>query len=237
LVAKSKRKSVARDLRKNSILNTLSEHGPQTFNGLQRLTNYYPGTLSSLIYDLDSEGKIKRIIHQGKSAYTITKKGKGTIIEVGILGVEVTEAIQKGGICHDDYSYENLEMKYHWQLAWGIQDNIVIDPNLKNLNPISEKIARAVNELLYQLIKEDVKKKIVTLDPTKSGKIIFGLTIDYQKLVKSINEQSLYYLENMSKEELDFFNNIGDRGLTPTEQAQLDEMRKKTKAKIGVQLR
>lgn len=237
MVAKSKRKSIARDIRKTSILRTLDEHGPQAFNDLQRLSNYYPATLSSLLDDLESEGKIEQIIHQGKPTYTITKKGKGTIIELGILGVEATEIMQKGGIYHDDYSGEYNEMKYFWRLEWAIQDDIVFDHSLKKINPISSETARAVNKLLYHLIKEDVKKKIITLDGTKNGKIILGLTIDYKELVKSINEQSMYYLENMSKEEHDFFDKIGDRTLNPTEQVILDNMRKRTRAKIGVRLR
>lgn len=237
MVAKSKRKSVARDLRKNSILRTLDEHGAQAFNDLQRLTNYYPATLSSLIDDLDSEGKIEQILHQGKPAYGITKKGKGTIIELGILGVEATEIMQKGGIYHDDYSNEYGEMQYYWQLAWGIQDDIVYDKTLQKLNPISEETARAVNKLLYHCIKEDVKNRKVVLDANKNGKIILGLTIDYQDLVKSINEQSMYYLDNMSKEEHDFFDGIGDRTLNQAEQAKLDEIRKRARAKIGVRLR
>ena len=237
MVPKSKRKSVARDIRKASILRALDEHSAQAFNDLQRLTNYYPATLSSLLDDLESEGKIEQIPHQGKLAYAITKKGKGTIIELGILGVEATEIMQKGGIYHDDYSGEHGEMLYLWRLAWGIQDDIVFDHNLKKLNPISQETARAVNKLLYQLIKEDVKKKNITLDGTKSGKIILGLTIDYQDLVKSINEQSMYYLENMSEKDHDFFDRVWDRSLTPAEQAELGEMRKLARAKIGVRIK
>jgi len=87
LVTKNKRKSYPRDIRKQSILRALDEHGAQSFNDLHRLTNYYPATLSSLLNDLKSEGKTEQIPHQGKLAYAITKKGKGTIIELGILGV------------------------------------------------------------------------------------------------------------------------------------------------------
>ena len=237
MVIKNKRKSDLRDIRKPSILRTLSGHGAQPFNDLQRLTNYSPSTLSSLLKDLKSEGKIEQILHQGKSAYTITKKGKGTIIELGILGVEATEIMQKGGIYHDDYSNEYGGMLYYWQLSWGIQDDIVYDKSLQKLNPISKDTARAVNELLYHCIKEDVRKRKVRLDTNKDGKIILGLTIDYQDLVKSINEQSMYYLENMSKKEHDLFNRVGDRTMNNSEKEELEQLRKQTKAKIGVRIR
>ena len=237
MVIKNKRKSLPRDIRKQSILRALEGHGAQSFNDLHRLTHYYPATLSSLLNDLKSEGKIEQILHQGKSAYTITKKGKGTIIELGILGVEATEIMQKGGIYHDDYSNEYGGMLYYWQLPWGIQDDIVYDKSLQKLNPISKDTARAVNELLYHCIKEDVKKRKVCLDTNKVGKIILGLTIDYQDLVKSINEQSMYYLENMSKKERDLFDRVGDRTMNNSEKEELEQLRKQTKAKIGVRLR
>jgi len=237
LVIKIKRKSDLRDIRKQSTLRTLDEHGAQSFNDLQRLTNYSPSTLSSLLNHLKSEGKIEQIPHQGKLAYAITKKGKGTIIELGILGMDATEIMQKGGIYHDDYSSEYGGMLYYWQLPWGIQDDIVYDKSLQKLNPISKDTARAVNELLYNCIKEDVKKRKISLDTKKNGKIILGLTIDYQDLVKSINEQSLYYLENMSKKERELFDKVGNRTFSPTNQAKLDKLRKQTRAKIGVQIK
>jgi len=113
----------------------------------------------------------------------------------------------------------------------------VYDKSLQKLNPISKDTARAVNELLYHCIKEDVRKRKVRLDANKDGKIILGLTIDYQDLVKSINEQSLYYLENMSKKERDLFDRVGDRTMNHSEKEELEKLRKQTKAKIGVRLR
>jgi len=237
LVIKNKRKSYPRDIRKQSILRALNVHGAQPFNDLHRLTNYYPSTLSSLLNDLKSEGKIEQISHQGKLAYTITKKGKNAYIELGFLGVDVTEIMHNGGIYHDDYSSKYAVMLYSWELAWGIQDDIVYDKSLQKLNPVSADTARAVHELLYHCIKEDVKKRKITLDTNKDGKIILGLTIDYQDLVKSINEQSLYYLENMSKKEHDLFDRVGDRTMNNSEKEELEKLRKQTKAKIGVRLR
>jgi len=237
LEAKTKRQSVARDIRKASILRALHTHGAQSFNDLQRLVKYYPGTLTSLLVDLDSEGKIEQVPHERKLAYTITKKGKNAYIELGFLGVDVTEIMHNDGIYHDDYSNEYGGMLYYWQLAWGIQDDIVYDKSLQKLNPISKDTARAVNELLYHCIKEDVRKRKISLDTKKNGKIILGLTIDYQDLVKSINEQSMYYLENMSKKERDLFDKVGDRTMNNSEKEELEKLRKQTKAKIGVRLR
>ena len=215
----------------------LDVHGAQSFSDLQRLTDYYPATMTSYLDDLVTEGKIEQVPHKGRLAYAITKIGKDSMYEIGLIGVDTKEIMGNGGVYHDNYSSIYNEIKYYWQLPWGIQDDIVHDKNLQKINPLSKDTARAVNKFLYNYIKEDVKKKKISLDNTKDGKIILGLTIDYKDLVKSINEQSMYYLEHLSKEEQDFFEKIGDRTLNPTEQAKLDDIRKRSRARIGVRLR
>ena len=234
--SKPKRNLPARDMYKGKVLQIL-KGDPLPFNEISRRTKIWPAMLTSILVDLVKDKKLEQVPHEGRLAYKITKNGIKTIVDLGILGVEATEIMQKGGIYHDNYSNQYGEMQYYWQLAWGIQDDIVYDKSLQKLNPISEDTARAVNKLLYQLIKEDVKNRKIILDANKNGKIILGLTIDYQDLVKSINEQSMYYLENMSKEERNFFDDIGDRTLNPKEQARLDDIRKRSRAKIGARLR
>jgi len=220
-----------------NILRILNESGPLPYTRLKEKAKLYPGIFTAILNDLGKEGKIEKVEHQGKIAYTITKKGKDTVIELGFLGVDVPEIMHNGGIYHDDYSNRHNTMIYSWELSWGIQDDIVYDNSLKKLNPISKDTARAVHELLYHCIKEDVRKRKIILDTNKDGKIILGLTIDYQDLVKSINEQSMYYLEKMSKKEHDLFDRVGDRTMNHSEKEELEKLRKQTKAKIGVRLR
>lgn len=237
MIPKTKRKSTIRDIRNVHILSILDEKGSQPFNELQRLTNYVPSTLSSLLDELEAEGKIEQTLRNGKAAYGITKKGKGTIIEFGILGMMATQIMQQGGVYHDDYSGLFSTISYYYELPWGIQDDITYDKNLKKLLPVSKQTAHEVHELLYNCIKEDVKARKISLDPTKDGKIILGFTIDYADLVKSINEQSLYYLENMSDKERKLYDRVGDSTMTPKEKEELGELRKQNKARIGVRLR
>lgn len=159
------------------------------------------------------------------------------IQDFGTLGITFNKILEDGGSYLDDYSEIFINTAIAYELPWGIQDGICYDRNLSKVLPISSDTAKEMQRTLYNCIKNDVKQKKITLDATKEGTVILGLKIDYATLVKSINEQTLFYMENMSKEETEFFDKIGDRGLTPTEQAQLDEMRKRTRAKIGVQLR
>ncbi|MFY9301276.1 MAG: hypothetical protein WAO91_08825 [Candidatus Nitrosotenuis sp.] len=221
-----------------NILNILNEKGPHPFNELQRLTNYVPSTLSSLLDELEEvERNIEKIPHKGKIAYGITKKGKDTILEFGILGMTAMQIMRQGGSYHDDYSSRFSKMSYYYELPWGIQDDITYDKTLKKILPISEQTADSVHKFLYNCIKEDIKSGKIQLDSTKDGKIILGFMIDYADLVKSFNEQSLYHLENMSEKERDLFHRIGDRTMTEKEREELAELRKQEKAKRGVRLR
>jgi len=225
------------DLQKLHILKVLSDSGPQPFNQLGRMTHKSPSSLNNILKSLLGEGKIGQSFHNGKAAYKITKKGKNTINDFGTLGMTINKILEDGGSYHDDYSEIFINTAIVYELPWGIQDGVCYDRNLSKVLPISSDTAKEMQRTLYNCIKNDVKQKKISLDATKEGTIILGLKIDYATLVKSINEQTLYYMENMSKEEIDFFDKIGDRGLSPSEKVKLDGIRKRTRAKIGVQLR
>lgn len=219
-----------------TVLRKLDEQGALSFGTLQRTVGLFPSTLNTVLKELEGEEKIEKTAHKGNLAYQITKIGKGTIIELGILGVEATEIMQKGGIYHDNYSNWRGSM-YYYHLPWGIKDDIVIEKSLKKINPVTEDTANKVHKLLYQCIKEDVKNRKVHLDKTKDGKIILGFTIYYKDLVESINEQSLFYLENMTDREQELLAKWEDRAIKKTEMEEFKEIRKRTKVKGGVRIR
>jgi predicted transcriptional regulator len=232
-----KRRASKIDLQKMHVLKVLNDSGPQPFNKLGRMTNKRPSSLNNILKSLLMERKIGQSFHNGKAAYGITKKGKNMIQDFGTLGMTINKILEDGGSYHDDYSEIFINTAIVYELPWGIQDGVCFSKNLSKILPISSDTAREVQRTLYNCILNDVKKKKIPLDSTKDGTVILGLKIDYANLVKSINEQTLYYMDNMSKEEIDFFNKIGDRGLSPSEKIKLDGIRKQSKAKIGVKLR
>ena len=232
-----KRTSKKIDFQKRYFLKTIEDKGPQPYNQIGRMLGYGPSSLNNIRKELLKEGKIQKVIHDGKAAYGITKKGKNSIYDFGILGMTINKILEDGGSYHDNYSHWYDLMEYDFQLPWGIQDDVCYSREISRVLPISKETAGEVQRTLYNCIKEDVKKGKIRLDPTKNGIAILGLMIDYADFVKSINKQSLYYLENMSKEERDFFDKIGDRTLNKEEQSKLDEMRKRTRAKMGVRMK
>ncbi len=228
---KRKRFSHAREMRKADILRLLDDKGPHSFSKLEKITHLFPGTLNAVLNDLDGDEKIERIAHEGKMAYAITKKGRGTIVELGILGVVATEVMQKGGVYHEDYSNWRGSMYFN-NLPWGVQDDLILDKNLKKLNPITKKTTSELQKLLYRCIKEDVKKRKIHLDETKDGKVILGFNIDYKDLVKSIQEQSMDYLDVISDRELDLLEKWEHGTIKAEEREEFDRLRQMTKVKL-----
>lgn len=200
------------------------------------MTNKSPSSINNILKSLQSDGKIEQSFFNGKVAYRITKKGQNMIHDFGTLGMIINKILEDGGSYHDDYSEIFINTAIAYELPWGIQDGICYDKNLSKTLPISKDTAKEMQRTLYNCILDDVKKKKITLDATKDGTVILGLKINYANLVKSINAQTLSYMDNMSKEEIDFFDKIGDHGLSPSEKIKLDGMRKKTRAKLGVKL-
>ncbi len=228
---KNKRFSHAREMRKASILRLLDDKGPHSFSKLEKITQLFPGTLNAVLLDLEGDNKIERIAHEGKMAYAITKKGRGTILELGIIGFEASEVMQQGGAYFEDYSNWRGTM-YLYDLPWGMQDDLILDKNLKKQNPITKKTVSELHTLLYRCIKEDVKKRRIRLDETKDGKVILGFNIDYKDLVESIKEQSMDYLEIMSDKEEKLWGKIEDGTLRKGEKDELDKLRQRTRVKL-----
>ena len=208
------------------------ESGPKTFTQIENMLHLWPATVNRLLDDLAEVEKIQPVRHERKAAYGITKKGTRDIQKFGMLGWGTNDILENGGKYYEGYSGLQNFMWYA-DLSWETQDDLVIDKNLKKINPITTKTAQKLQEVLYNSIKDDVENGIVKLDNTKQGTIILGFHISYNKLVKSIFEQSYEYYKIMSKREFELRDKIEDETLTKDGIEELATIRKKTRAKLG----
>ena len=207
---------------------------PCRFTDLLKKTGYSPRGLTSMLKDLTIEKKIKKTIHEGKTAYTLTKGSMMTFHQVTEIGF-ISDGIQKdGGIYHHGYS----EMKYSRVFSdfpWGIQDDLILDKSIdKKINPITKEIVSDLQEQIYEKIKDNVKNNKIKLDREKKGQIILGFIIDYKKLVESIDENSLEYYKNVTKKELDLLYKIEHETITDKELELFYKLRTRTKEKSGI---
>lgn len=221
--------SITKELRKNLLLKML-EDGPKSFTELQKEYGKGPSSLNRLLIELvDNEKKIDLVIYQKKRAYALTKKGEKSILSFGIIGMQINQILEKGGMYYEDYSNQRGSMYFN-NLPWGIEDDLVLNKSLAKINPVKKDTVLKLHELLYQSLKDEIKKK--RLDRTKDGQMILGFTIDYKDLIKSIEEESLEYSKFMSERELDLLEKWDKEGLKKEEKEEFDRLRQQTRVKL-----
>ena len=230
LVEKRRYESGKRNMRADQLLKFL-ESGPKTFGQMEETLDLWPATLTRLLNDLDELEMIRPIRHQKKQAYSLTKKGLIDVQKTGLLGMNTIRILENGGVYFEDYSGMQGTM-WGTQLSWGTMDDLVLDKRLKKINPITKETAKKIQEVLYNLIREDIKKRKITIDNTTDGSIIFGFQISYKDLIKSTFEQSLEYLDNISKRELDLLDKMDSSSISEKELKEFKDIRKKTQEKL-----
>jgi hypothetical protein len=209
--------------------------GPKRFTDLLNETGFSPRGLTTMLKDLEKAHRVeKTALENGKEAYKATKSGESWLMKyVGIVSM-ANFLRDEGADYYEDHSFMRGSM-YFYEMPWGVQDDIMVDRNLEN--PISKETAFELQRLLYQKIKEDYKNNKIQLDPTKKGDILLGFMIDYENLVKSINENSLEYRESISERELDILYKREDGTATKADMEELAKLKQKTLQKLEKKLK
>ena len=218
--------------RNRAIILKILEDGPKRFTDLKNLTNFSPRGLTTILNDLREDKKIHKILYKEKEAYELTKKGLTSLHEITKIGF-VSDGIEEaGGKYYHDYSTTWGEMMF-CRLPWGIQDDLVLDKRIgEKLNPFSKQFLTDLQGFIFEKIRDVVKRKKINLDQSTKGEIILAFTIDYKEFVESINQNSLEYFKNISKEELKLLEMMEEGPLTDKEFEMFEKIRKRTRSKI-----
>ena len=219
-----------REKSRYNVLKSL-ENEPKRFKELQKETELSAAGLSKILKILTSEKKIEPTLIEGKPRYKPTKKGIISFEDYFTLSYDIDEIRSRGGKHFRDYSTlwgSIISCRLHW----GIQSDLILDKEMNELNLLHPKDVIAIEELVFKKIAKNIKKR--KLNEEQFGKIVLGLSIDYNELVKSIKEKSLAYINHMSKEESKISGKIDGSpdSLTEKEIKRLEVLRKKTYEKI-----
>jgi hypothetical protein len=223
-------KSADKEQNRARILRLL-DTGPKRFTDLLKETGFSPRGLTTMLKDLEGAHKIEKTrLQNGRESYRATKSGESWLMKyVGIVAL-ANFLRDEGGKYYEHHSGINTVMT-NIDLTWGIQVDMLVGKNLEN--PITSDTAHKLERLLYKQIKEDIKNKKIHLDQSKKGDILLGFMINYEDLVKSIQENSLEYLDNMSKQEWDLYDRKDNETITKKEFDELQtKLREKTKKKL-----
>lgn len=204
--------------------------GSKRFTDLLNETGFSPRGLTTMLNDLVTAHKIeKTTLENGKEAYKATKSGESWLMKyIGIVSM-ANFLRDEGADYYEDRSFMRGSM-YFYEMPWGVQDDIMVDRDLEN--PITKETAFELQRLLYKRIKEDYKNNKVQLDPSKRGNILLGFMIDYEELVKSIQQNSLEYSESISKRELDILYKREKGTVTEADMEELAKLKQKTLQKL-----
>lgn len=177
---------------------SLLKDEPMRFSELQDLSGMSPRGLAKILADLSEDKLVNREIKGRWLAYAITKKGRFAFSDTMTLGIIMDQIQKEGGEYHHNYSGIKTLMESSG-LSWGIQDDVIMNKDIEeNVNPILFEIIKDIQKNIYLKIKEISKIKKINITK-KEDKIILGLIIDYNQLIKSINENSFESYQNMHK--------------------------------------
>ena len=187
-------------------------------------------TLSNHLNELQENHIIEKNFLKRKEVYKLSKKGRMTLSDIINLSRDVDRIRSRNGKHFRDYSHLWGSI-ISSRLSWGIESDLTLDKNLNESNLFSNDDVCNIEEFVFNIIANNIKKR--KPNGEQSGEIVLGFKINYNELIKSINEDSLAYYENISKKESDILYKMEEgKDITNQEFNQWKKLRKETYAKI-----
>jgi len=222
--------SPRRERSRNMVMNVLKTE-PKRFKDLQEETGLSAAGLDEIRKILLEEKKIVRELIGKKAVYRLTKKGEKSFDRVFLISHKVERIIKNNGVHHPNISQNTLSL-LSCNLPWGIDSDLIVDERIDSLNLLSSDDVLDIEKFIFEKLSKNIPKK--QLDDKKIGDVVLGFSIDYQKLLDSIKQQSLLYAKHMLKEERKLLEKMDDdiESFTSREYTRLDVLRKRTYEKI-----
>lgn len=226
----AKTTDMRRERSRNKVLISL-QNNPKRFKDLEKETELSPAGLTTILKLLTAEKKIEPTLIDNKSGYELTKKGKTSFDDLFLLSHDIDGIRSRDGKHYRNYSHLWGSI-ISCGLPWGIESDLTVDKEINKLNLLENEDVRDIEEFIFEKITKNIKKKKLTEE--QFGKMVLGFSIDYSELIKSIKENSLTYIEHISKEEGKLLEKMEDNieNMTSKEIERLDVLRKKTYEKI-----
>ena len=201
--------------------------GAKRFKDLEEATGLSPAGLNETLKMMKKNRMIEKNIVDKKQLYRLTGKGENYNPSISY---DITPIQLRSGSNYRDYSRLRMDIKSRG-FDWGIESVMTVDKDIENLKLLEPKDVMEIEELIYKKMKNNMikNKKIIN-----NGKMVLGFSMDYNEIRKSIDQKSLEYIENMSKEEIRILSKYEDdpESVTKNELEKLSKLRKKTYEKL-----
>ena len=179
-----------KELNRSGIMTCL-KNGAKRFKDLKEMTGLSPMGLTKILSGLEEDGLIGRKTEGRWSSYVLTRKGERMLVKMTTLDMIIGKIQDEGGKYHHDYSGAKGSMELSGNI-WGIQDDLVIGKEIgEKDNPMLPDIIRSTQAHMFREIRSAAKNNRIKFDEKKKGQMVLGFVIDYDDLIKSINDDSL----------------------------------------------
>jgi DNA-binding transcriptional ArsR family regulator len=174
------------------ILNALSM-GKMTFGELKTATGLTDAGLAKVLKRMASLGKIHRKEEGKKKIYSIASGT--TAKELWYLGDTINDLRSNGAKYIIDFSDNHQSEAAGYGASFGILSHLFLDKDIgKTYNPFTKRDIFELEKLVFDRIKENIgnnKFKINhKINDQKDKKIVLAFDIDYDSLLKALEEYS-----------------------------------------------
>jgi hypothetical protein len=192
-MARKKENTMKREMSVSKVIRELRK-GAKRFKDLEEDTGLSPAGLNETLKMMKQNRMIEKNIVDKKQLYRLTGKGEEYNPSISY---DVTPIQLRSGSIYRDYSQLRPEINFY-EFSWGIESVMEIDEDVDDLKILQPKDVIEIEELIYKKMKNNMikNKKIIN-----NGKMVLSFSMDYNEIRKSIDQKSLEYMENMSKEE------------------------------------
>jgi len=217
---------IKREISVNKVIRELRK-GAKRFTDLKEDTGLSLAGLNETLKMMKQNRIIEKNLIDKKQLYRLTGKGEKYNPSISY---DVTPIQLRSGSNYRDYSRLRMDIRSR-DLDWGIESVMTVDKDIENLGLLEPKDVMEIEELIYKKMKGNMikNKKIIN-----NGKMVLGFSMDYNEIRKSIDQKSLEYVENMSKEEAKLLLKYSDEpeNITDKDVKRLETLREKTYEKI-----
>ena len=192
-MARKKENTMKREMSVSKVIRELRK-GAKRFKDLEEDTGLSPAGLNETLKMMKKNRMIEKNIVDKKQLYRLTGKGENYNPSISY---DITPIQLRSGSNYRDYSRLRMDIRSRG-FDWGIESVMTVDKDIENLKLLEPKDVMEIEELIYKKMKNNMikNKKIIN-----NGKMVLSFSMDYNEIRKSIDQKSLEYMENMSKEE------------------------------------
>lgn len=187
----------------NKIISALSSN-PKRFKDLEISLEMSQTTLTARLKELEGKGIIEKSIHQGNTAYQLTRKGRQAYDKIMFLIDRLVDIWDRdGNYISGGTPVQPTDME---PLFWPAMTHLAADKTISNVpSMIPKHYLFNLQSIVISDILKFISKQNLKLDENEKGNIVLAIEIDHQDLARAIKHKSFAGWKKLWKKEDNVF--------------------------------